>query len=126
MVMNNKLIEMARELLEISNDIETKIKVSNLCSEQGIKHSVDEFNIHTFEQVWGSTATGFDGWGGSMIVTQNTYVLTPNQYYKGDTAPCYVYFGSRFAYSVNYCQKLMDDIKNECVKSVRDSVEYNI
>ena len=55
-------------------------------------HQID--SVEVFQQIWGSTALGFDGMGGNATTTANTILVTANGH-------CAVYFGSRFAYLVD-------------------------
>lgn len=92
--MQDKLICMARELLAIDSDLPSRFDQPDCQDEHP---TVDDFELHIFEQTWGSTALGFNVVGGQAMTTANTYVFIPlfvNQ-------PCFVYFGARFAYSAH-------------------------
>ena len=68
--MSNKLTEMAREILSIEADLPFRLDYSD-----NSNPTLDDFELHTFEQTWGSTALGFGGVGGQAITTARTYVL---------------------------------------------------
>ena len=57
--MSNKLTQMAREILQIEADLPYRFDYKETPSP-----TLEDFEIHTFEQVWGSTALGFGGMGG--------------------------------------------------------------
>lgn len=48
------------------------IKVNDYLSSYKI---VDVMDVFVFEQVWGSTALGFGGWGGSTMTSAWTHVV---------------------------------------------------
>jgi hypothetical protein len=57
-------------------------------------HDLEHFDLYTWPQVWGSTATGWGGVGGQMVTSENvTCIVRGNR--------CCVYFGGRFAYEAN-------------------------
>ncbi len=56
---------------------------------------LDEFEIETWKQLWGSTALGFSGIGGATICS--AYTILAWAHYK---TRCYVYFAGRYAYTV--------------------------
>ena len=103
----SKLINMAMQLLSIYEDI---------------KYRTDEtdFEIHDFDQIWGSTALGFPGMGGQAITCERTWVLIPESTY--DCA--YVYFGGRFAYKASMSDRFVDDLRNKHMASVMESGRY--
>lgn len=108
-------IKMAKELLIISEDLPFRFDYST-----GEKVSLNDFEIHTFEQNWGSTALGFDGIGGQAITSARTYVFEPicvNQKF-------FVYFGCKFAYAVPYSSILMKDIAKQNMVSVNKRGKY--
>lgn len=108
------LTKMALELLQINE---------NFCCyvQEPTKIKVSDFELHTFVQVWGSTARGFPGIGGQTMTAQRTYVFIPVYCEK---EKCLVFFGSRFAYAVPYSQKFIEDVKNEQVESVSRKEKY--
>lgn len=57
---------------------------------------INEVEIYSFPQTWGSTALGFGGLGGAAMTTAQTVVVVK------DNAGC-VYFGGGFAYRINNC-----------------------
>lgn len=113
--MSNKLTKMAREILSIESDLPYRFDYNES------PHPVlDDFEIYTFEQTWGSTALGFGGIGGQAMTSATTYVFVPvtcNQ-------KCFVYFAGRFAYAVNYSKEFMDDVLKCNMASVAKSGKY--
>lgn len=113
--MSNKLIGMAREVLAIEDDLAMRFDYT------ADKHpTCDDFELVTFEQVWGSTALGFGGIGGQAMTAATTYVFIPvtcNQ-------KCFVYFAGRFAYAVPYSETFMDDVRKQNMASVAQSGKY--
>ena len=100
--MSNKLTEMAREILSIEADLPYRLD-----HKETPRPTVDDFELHTFEQIWGSTALGFGGIGGQAMTTARTYVFVP----VNCNQKCFVYFGGAFAYAVNYNEKVAEDIR---------------
>lgn len=114
MAYSNKIIQMARELLNIESDLPYRLDYSNE------RPTIENFELHTFTQVWGSTALGFGGIGGQAITVARTYVFVPiacNQ-------KCIIYFGDRFAYKADWCEALKEDIDNHNVESVDRAGKY--
>lgn len=107
------ILTTAMELLAIQDDILRREKI----------YSID-YDIIMFEQIWGSTALGFPGVGGSAMTKATTYVLIPKK--EADCA--HVYFGSQFAYKVNgLTQKFMDDLNNHSMAGVMEaSSRYDV
>lgn len=102
-----KVLTTAMELMLIQDDILRREKV----------YSTD-FTIYMFEQIWGSTALGFPGVGGSAMTEATTYVLIPKT--EGNYA--HVYFGSQFAYKVNnLTDAFMEDLGNCSMASVMEA-----
>lgn len=113
------LTNMARELLMIDEDIPYRLSYH----EDGRRVSLEHYEMHTFTQMWGSTAGGFnDGYGlsGCAMTRQRTYVFTPKSTVVKD---CLVYFGGRFAYKVPYSKTFADDVLKKCVAGM---AEYKI
>ena len=113
--MSNKLTKMAREILSIEEDLQFRLDYS-----EKPHPTLDDFELYTFEQVWGSTSLGFGGIGGSAITSARTYVFVPincNQ-------KCLVYFGGRFAYKAVYCEKFKEDLLNQNMASVDKAGKY--
>lgn len=114
--MSNFLINTAREILAIESDLPNRFDYSNE------KPTIDDFELHTFEQTWSSTSLGFGGVGGQVITSARTYVFVPlwcNQ-------KCFIYFGSRFAYAAPYNDVLVEDIRKHNMESVSRSGKYYI
>lgn len=113
--MGNKLTKMAKELLMIEGDLPFRFDYS-----KGDNPTIDDFELHTFEQTWGSTALGFGGIGGQAMTAANTYVLVPMECDQ----LCCVYFAGRYAYSAPYCEALRLDIAKQNMASVREKGRY--
>lgn len=119
----NKLSQMARELVSIEKDLLMRIsyvqdklpKITFNGVTTTVGEPVDCYKLYTFEQVWGSTSGGFEGFGGQSMTTQRTYVFVP----EGDIDDrCHVYFGGRYAYSPPLTERFMNDVRAESVKGV--------
>lgn len=115
--MSNKLTEMARELLAIEADLPFRFKYK-----EKPYPTIDDFELYTFEQTWGSTALGFGGVGGQMITSARTYVFIP----ISCDQKCFVYFAGKFAYEVDYSEKFMDDVLERNIASVTESGKYKV
>ena len=113
--MSNKLTEMAREILAIEADLPYRFDYSDKSNP-----TLDDFELHTFEQIWRSTALGFGGVGGQAVTSAMTYVFIP----MGVNQKCFVYFAGRFAYTVDYSDKFMKDVLGCNVASVYESGKY--
>lgn len=114
--MSNKLTNMAREILAIEDDLIHRINYHT-----NTKSTINDFELYTFNQLWGSTALGFGGIGGQAMTTARTYVFIP---YDTNEQFVHVYFGSRWAYSVPYTESLWEDVKNQRMESVAASGKY--
>ena len=115
--MQDKLICTARDLLAIDSDLPSRFYQSDCQDEHP---TVDDFELHIFEQTWGSTALGFNVVGGQAMTTANTYVFIPlfvNQ-------PCFVYFGARFAYSAPYSDIFIQDVRKQNMEPVSRKGKY--
>lgn len=113
--MSNKLTRMAKQLLNIEEDLPCRFDYAR------DRHAhIDNFDVYVFEQTWGSTALGFGGIGGQAMTAENTYVFIP----LNCDQPCFVYFGSRFAYKVEYSDIFMNDVRSGHVESVSRSGKY--
>lgn len=99
--MKNKLSCIINELLMIQEDLPLRLDNS-----KGDNPAIDDFEIHIFEQTWGSTALGFGGYGGQMMTTAFTYVFYPICVDQ----KCFVYFAGEFAYAVPIGEVLKDNI----------------
>ena len=115
--MSNKLTEMAREILNIEADLPYRFNYT-----EKLHPTLDDFELYTFEQTWGSTALGFGGMGGSAITSARTYVFIPWH----DSQKCFVYFAGRFAYAVDYSEKFMSDVLDGNVAAVYESGKYKV
>lgn len=112
--MSNKLTSMARELLAIEEDLPYRFDYS-----AGDRPTINDFDLYTFEQTWGSTALGFGGIGGQAITAARTYVFVPICNQK-----CFVYFAGRFAYAADYTEAFKEDLRNQRMESVSRSGKY--
>ena len=115
--MSNKLTQMAREILSIEADLPYRLDYN-----EDPRPTVDDFELYTFEQIWGSTALGFGGIGGAAMTSARTYVLVPI-YGK---QKCFVYFAGRFAYKANYSEIFMEDVLKGSMESVARSGKYTL
>jgi len=84
-----------------------------------------DFGVYAmFPQTWGSTALGHGGMGGSAMTTAYTVVL---ECYH--TQEFLVYFGGQYCYTVNRrsanIQAFVEDCKNHCLASKRQSEKYD-
>lgn len=113
--MSNTLVGIAREILAIEADLPYRLDYS-----QNIKPTIDDFELYTFNQTWGSTALGFGGVGGQAITQARTYVFVP----VTCDQKCFVYFGGRFAYQVDYCESFKEDIRNQRMEPVSRVGKY--
>ena len=106
---------MARNLLAIEEDISFRFNKRE-------KTWVDDFEMYTFEQMWGDTTCGFGGMGGQAMTTCRTYVFVP----QVDGEDCFVYFGGRFAYKVPYSKIFMDDVNKQQMVAVYGKGKYMV
>lgn len=82
--------------------------------------SVSDLYISHFQYLWGSTALGFGGIGGSAMTEAYTTVLITRD--KKEAAVC---FGGEFAYFVeDPNDDFFNDLNNYTMKSVSNSHEY--
>lgn len=80
-----------------------------------------DFDMVTFVQLWGNTTGGFEGFGGSALTEQRTYVFISKT-----TDECLVFFGSHFAYSCRASENFLSDVSNGSVcglSSCRDKYD---
>ena len=115
--MSNNLTEMAREILAIEADLPYRFDYSDKS-----RPTVNDFELHTFEQTWGSTALGFGGIGGQAMTSARTYVFIP----MSINQKCFVYFAGRFAYAVDYSEKFMKDVLGGNVAAVYEFGKYKV
>ena len=79
----------------------------------------DIVDIWQFDQVWGSTALGFDGIGCSAMTVALTTVV------RKTDCNVDIYFGTRKAYTKKMSESLMNDIRNFRMEAVYWSDKYN-
>lgn len=113
--MSNKLTEMTRELLDIEADLPYRLDYT-----ENSRPHIDDFELHTFTQIWGSTTLGFSGIGGQAMTEARTYVFIP----VSCNQKCFIYFGNRFAYEADYCDALKEDIGNHQMEPVIKAGKY--
>ena len=116
--MNNKLTDLAIEVLLVEKDIPLRIDYSK--EDPLYRFNINDFSVYIFEQTWGSTALGFGGMGGQAMTTANTIVLIP----INNNQDCFVYFAGRFAYSVPYSDIFGNDVMNYSVVGVNQISKY--
>lgn len=112
--MPNQLTRMAKELLMIEGDFPYRLDYSKE------RPQINDFELYTFSQTWGSTALGFDGIGGQAMTSARTYVLVPQNCNQN----CFVYFAGRFAYAVSYSPEFMNDVLAGRVEPVYRKEKY--
>ena len=82
--------------------------------------SMDDIQVYSFPQQWGSTALGFGGVGGAAMTTAQTVVVVG---YNRDAC---VYFGGQFAYRVpKVNQRFYDDINSQMMADVMTASIYD-
>lgn len=113
--MSNKLVQMARELLEIECDLPYRLDYT-----ENPRSSIDDFELYTFTQTWGSTTLGFGGIGGQAMTAARTYVLIP----MNCNQKCFVYFAGRFAYAVPFSDIIYEDIRAANMEPVSRAGKY--
>ena len=115
--MSNKLTEMAMDILAIEADLPYRFDYSG-----NSNPTLDDFELHTFEQTWGSTALGFGGVGGQAMTSATTYVFIP----MSVNQKCFVHLVGSFAYAVDYSDKFMKDVLGCNVATVHESGKYKV
>ncbi len=89
------------------------IKVNNAMEHLSSDETTD---VYVFEQVWGSTALGFGGWGGSSMTPAWTHVV------KTSNGKYHVFFNGSHAYTVeNPTEKFKEDLSRHCMGSIADA-----
>lgn len=110
------LVKIATELLLINEDIKFRF--------QNPKETrITDFELHTFEQLWGNTSGGFEGFGGSAMTNQRTYVFVP---FNENSERCIVYFGGRYAYHADYTEDFKEDLRNQNMVGISKMDKYKI
>ena len=111
---SNQLVGMAREILAIEADLPYRLDYTE-------EHpTIDDFELYTFNQMWGSTTLGFSGVGGQTMTNARTYVFVPVTCHQ----KCFVYFAGRFAYQADYCSNLTEDIRSQNMAPVCHAGKY--
>ena len=113
--MSNKLTKLARQLLIIEEDLWFRFDPDKDKSTR-----VDDFEVHMFEQTWGSTTLGFGGMGGQALTTENTFVFVPVTCNQN----AFVYFGSQFAYEAEINSVFIEDLTVKCMKPCYQAGHY--
>ena len=114
--MSNKVVHIAKQLLNINDDIQYRFNFSK----DNRRVTVDDFDLHIFEQTWGSTALGFGGIGGQAMTTANTYVFVPVTCNQN----AFVYFGSQFAYEAEVNSVFKEDLQKRIMKPCNQCGHY--
>jgi hypothetical protein len=70
----------------------------------------------------GNTSGGFEGFGGSAMTNQRTYVFVP---LTANDEECLVFFGGKFAYHAPYNDVFMEDVTKQNVVGVREKSKYS-
>lgn len=93
----------------------------NLIKEEFSNKEIPDFSIYVFPEIWGSTALGFDGFGGSAMTKAYTTVI------KEETKNIAgVFFGERLAYLIyNPNDVFYEDLYSRNMSSVKDSIKYS-
>lgn len=115
--MSNNVVHIAKQLLNINDDISFRFDFNK----DNRRVTTDDFEIHIFEQTWGSTALGFGGIGGAAMTTEYTYVFYPVECNQN----AFVYFGDRFAYEADPTnERFKEDLRNKNVNPLWQSAVY--
>lgn len=102
---------------------ESKVRGEDVFEHKTRNPRKDEFAVVAmFPQMWGSTALGFDGIGGSAMTTAYTVVI---QAQNGHSREVLVYFDGRFAYRISEPNELFwSDVSSQNAASIRDCEKY--
>jgi hypothetical protein len=114
--MSNRIVHIAKQLLNINDDIQFRFDFSK----DNRRITIDDFELHIFEQTWSSTALGFGGVGGDAITNEYTYVFVPIYCNQN----CFVYFGSQYAYQAEYNSVFKEDLTNCRMKPCNEAGKY--
>ena len=106
------ITRMARQLLAISNDLRSRRPNAGM-------DGFEDGYLCDFDQLWGSTALGFPGCGGSAMTCERTYVFIPH---NSDRA--FVYFGDQFAYECGINDEFWYDVDNKQMAKVMEKNRY--
>lgn len=114
------VIDVARQLMAISEDLRKRRAHENTTD-------YDKGDLYDFDQMWGSTALGFGGCGGSAMTWARTYVFIPTVHPLGDKEPdrAFVYFSGEFAYECGINDIFWNDVKNRRMASVMEKSRYD-
>jgi hypothetical protein len=118
---NLELLEYkARLLFEKDEDAKAKVKeIENKKKALGKdRYTIrPEFDAIVFSQMWGSTSTGFGGFGGSAMTTEYTTIMR-----EVNTNFYYVFFGSQFCYRVGEpTEQFYTDLRERNLKSMQEA-----
>ena len=97
---------MAKNILQIESDLPYRFNYKN---DKYDHPTGNDFEIYIFQQIWGSTALGFEGIGGQAMTSAYTYVFIPVNINQN----CFVYFDGKFAYEAPYSDKFMEDVMKQ-------------
>ena len=104
--MDNILSKLSIATINVNDYISNKYNISEIVQ------------VFVFEQVWGSTALGFGGIGGSTMTNAWTHVV-----FTAD-GKYHIFFNGRHAYTVDSAnEKFMDDLMKQNMKSVNDAMQ---
>lgn len=107
-----KLPNLNKIMEDFKNNEEIKLKTKNV--------QFPDFRLTTFIQLWGSTATGWDGWGGSAMTFEYTSVV-----FEVNSCSYGIYFGDKLAYLVFTPNEIFfKDLKEQNMASVFESKKY--
>ncbi len=107
------VIDIARQLMTISEDLRKRRSHENTTD-------YDKGYLYDFDQMWGSTALGFPGVGGSAMTWARTYVFIPYGEHRA-----FVYFNGEYAYTCSINDRFNTDLNNHCMASLMESGRYN-
>ena len=100
---NNGVIEYMKQHIDVHRDLIT--------------------NYSSFIQTWGSTALGFNGWGGSMMTDAVTTIVEV-AHHGTNSIVWHVFFGGRFAYAIKEPnEQFFTDWNNCCMTDVYSATE---
>ena len=83
---------------------------------------VKDYELITFTQVWGSTTGGFGGIGGCAMTSMRTCVFVNIRSYRD----CIVFFGGKYAYTVERTDDFLADVSNHNVRGLWECGCYDV
>lgn len=104
--MDNILSKLSIATINVSDYISNKYNLSDVAQ------------VFVFEQVWGSTALGFGGIGGSTMTSAWTHVISTVD------GKYHIFFNGRHAYTVDSAnEKFMDDLMKQNMQPVDNAIK---